>query len=148
MIVQDMNGSDISVFVHEQGAMVEAMLRAPNQTTFDTAAQQIGLLVQADGQWVPAPGIDIFRIGKITKTPAQYDVNGIEIAAAVFFPEYHVNLKLGHSAVAKGLWKKWAISWSQAGTVETSHNTETGKSLNGITLIDPSSVSSPSSVWG
>ncbi len=57
---------------------------------------------------------------------------------------YHVNLRLGPDIIAGGAWEKWAIQWAQLGSDGINpNNVETGKALNGITLIDPESLSGP-----
>jgi len=51
---------------------------------------------------------------------------------------------------ASGLikWQKWAAAWSQDGAPDTQINAaEVGKVLQGVCLIDPSSIRSPSQLW-
>lgn len=145
MIIQDTNGNDVDVFCRDAGGMIEAMVRAPNEETFNAVALSVGLIGE-DGNGVG--GIDVCRVGLVEKTPAVEDTDGSIISPAIYYPDYHVNLKLGAKATAKGAWKKWAITWSTTGSDATPHNSEAGKTLNGVTLIDPDTVSGPAMVWG
>ncbi len=147
--IQDLQGNDVEVPVQMNGGMVDCMLRADTKEIFEANAKAVELLVEHtldDGAtvWKPAPGIDLRELGAHTLVHAVTDDEGNVTTPAVMDNRYHVNMRLGATATARGAWKKWAIQWSTAGSDNIiPNNTEIGKSLNGISLIDPITINNP-----
>jgi hypothetical protein len=143
-ILTEYEGEQVEVYVADSGGMIDCMVRATDEATFNTAAQSVGLLDEGGNV---SPGIDLVRVGQIVQTPAVYDDEGNETTPATFFDGYHVNFRLNAASTANGAWKTWAVQWTQNGTDATPHNAEAGRTLSGVTLIDPATIGSPRSVW-
>lgn len=152
----------IPAYVSIRGGVLHAMIRATDKATFRQQALTVGLMVQlgtvgeadyavryhrnvtvaeeqpdrADPRSAPMP--------RIMLTAGTYDDEGNELTAPVFDTRYHANFWLNPEATAAGAWKQWAIAWSQQGTPGTPNAEESSLALNGIELIDPDSIRSPS----
>jgi hypothetical protein len=144
------------------------MVRATDQATFDQKALEVGLkvytnpaipavtdpetgevitpAVPASGPLVPAPGVTITEMGPHTLVPAVYDEDGNEVSPATVDPRYHVNAWLAPWLVERGLWEQWALTWTQNGQPGTPNHAEESVVYEGIELIDPLTVTSPSNV--
>lgn len=153
-IIKDADGLDVEVLTREVDGMVDSMLRSDNKVTFEAAALTQGLLVEGEGELVPAPGANIDVIGPIPTTPGTYDDEGNELTPPVMDNRYHVNLRItGPMMISRnteGLLKHevTALNWSQHGTkTKKSNKSETGKTLYGITQLDMDSVNTPWRVW-
>ena len=144
------------------------MVRATDKETFDAQAVAVGLkvytnpeqpavidpetqevitpAVPASGPLIAAPGVTIAEMGPYTLVPATYDLEGNEVTAPVLDNRYHANFWLGPRLVERGLWKQWALAWTANGQPVNPNNAEEAVALQGIELIDPTTVSSPSNV--
>lgn len=142
------------------------MVRAYDKPTFDGIAVDAGLkvftnpaqpevldpetgeivtpAVDASGPLIPAPGVTITELGGLVLTPAVIDADGVEITPAVMDGRFHANFWLNERLVAAGNWQQWALTWTENGQVATQNNQEQGVSFQGIELIDPTTVTSPS----
>lgn len=156
------------VYAALQGGRLHAMVRATDKDTFDQKALEVGLkvhsspakpaiidpetqevitlAVEASGPLIPAPGVTIAEIGQLVLTPGTYDEDGNEVTAPVLDKRYHANFWLGPHLVDRGLWKQWAVAWTENGYPVNSNNQEEAVEFQGIELIDPTTVSSPSNV--
>ena len=156
----------IRVFVAIEGGRLRAMIRATDQATFDAQALAVGLkvyanpaipsvvdpetnevitpAVDASGPLIPAGGTTITELGPFVLTPAVLDDDGNEIAPAIVDSRYHVNFWLSPEVVEDGKWKEWAVAWSMYGHPAEPNKTEVAVEFQGIELIDPLTVASPS----
>ena len=156
------------LYVSIEGGRLQAMVRATDQATFDQKALEVGLKVYtnpavpavtdpetgevitpeipASGALIPAPGVTITEMGPHTLVPATYDEEGNEITPAVVDSRYHVNFWMAPWLVERGLWEQWALTWTQNGQPGTPNHAEESVVYEGIELIDPLTVTSPSNV--
>lgn len=156
------------VYVTLQGGRLHAMVRATDQATFDAQALAVGLkvyknpaipavidpetneviipAVEASGPLTPAPGVTIAELGPYTLVPGTYDEEGNEVTAPVLDNRFHANFWLGPHLVERGLWKQWAVAWTQNGQPVNPNNAEEAVEFQGIELIDPQTVTSPANV--
>jgi len=132
----------ILVFVRFAGGMLDAIVRATDADTFETAARWAELKYENDdGEWVASPGVNI-------------DVLGPVQVGETWDTRYHANIRIADPALSKvdeyGVlkWEKWAMAWTMGGEDDTQINkAEVGKVLQGVSLIDPDTISSPSRRW-
>ena len=159
----------VRAYVRLDGGLLSCMIRAADKATFDKQALAVGLkvyqnpaipaefdeetgeiiipAVEASGPLIPAPGTTITEIGPVTLTPGAYDEKGNEQTPPVMDKRFHANFWLAPWLVERGLWKQWAVAWGQNGQKTVAPNkAEDAVSYNGIELIDPITVSSPSNV--
>ena len=155
------------LYVSIEGGRLWAMVRATDQATFDQKALEVGLkvytnpaqdevldeegnvvtpAVPASGPLIPAPGATITEIGPLVLTPGTYAEDGTEITPPVMDNRYHVNFWLAPRLVERGLWMQWALAWTNNGQPGTPNHVEESVVYDGIELIDPLTVSSPSNV--
>ena len=155
------------LYVSIEGGRLWAMVRATDQATFDQKALEVGLkvytnpaqdevldeegnvvtpAVPASGPLIPAPGVTITEIGPLVLTPGTYAEDGTEITPPVMDSRYHVNFWLAPRLVERGLWMQWALAWTENGQPGTPNHAEESVVYEGIELIDPLTVSSPSNV--
>jgi hypothetical protein len=155
------------LYVSIEGGRLWAMVRATDQATFDQKALEVGLkvytnpaqdevldeegnvvtpAVPASGPLIPAPGVTITEIGPLVLTPGTYAEDGTEITPPVMDNRYHVNFWLSPAIVERGLWMQWALDWTENGQPGTPNHAEESVVYEGIELIDPLTVSSPSNV--
>jgi len=142
------------------------MVRAPDKATFDAQALAVGLkvymnsarpavidhetqevtipAVEASGPLIPAHGVTITEIGDLVLVPAVLDDENNIITLAVTDERYHVNFWLNADLVKLGGWKQWAVAWTLNGQPVDQNNQEQGMAFQGIELIDPTTVTSPS----
>jgi len=142
------------------------MVRAPDKATFDAQALAVGLkvytnpaqpavldpetqdvithAVEASGPLIPAHGVTIAEIGDLVLTPAVLDAGGNVTTPAVTDGRFHINFWLNSELVARGLWKQWAVAWTLNGQPINQNHKEQGMAFQGIELIDPTTVTSPS----
>lgn len=142
------------------------MVRTPDKATFDAQALAVGLkvytnpaqpavidpetqevitpAVEASGPLIPAHGVTITEIGDLVLVPAVLDAEGNVTTPAVTDGRFHANFWLNSELVARGLWKQWAVAWTLNGYTVAANNQEQGIAFQGIELIDPATVSSPS----
>ena len=139
------NGQEYDVPVRLSGGYLDFMLRADTQADFDREAKLVGLMTQDDeGNWSDLR--DVRRLGAYTITKAIEDEEGNVVTPAVIDTRYHVNVRLSAEMTAAGAWRGWAVAWMMAGTVDIAPNAnETGLKLNGITLLEPDTLT-PSEV--
>src|SRR6056297_3364057 len=152
------------VYVALEGGRLWAMVRATDKATFDQKALEVGLkvyrnpaqpevldedgnevtpAVEASGPLIPASGVTITEMGPHVLVVGTYDEDGNEVTAPVLDNRYHVNFWIGPNLVERGLWKQWALAWTQAGQPGTPNNQEESVVYEGIELIDPLTVTSP-----
>jgi len=155
------------LYVSIEGGRLQAMVRATDQATFDQKALEVGLkvytnpaqaevldedgnvvtpAVPASGPLISAPGVTITEIGSLVLTPGTYAEDGTEITPPVMDNRYHVNFWLAPRLVERGLWMQWALAWTENGQSGTPNHAEESVVYEGIELIDPLTVSSPSNV--
>jgi len=148
----------IACYVSFCGSALLGMIRAVDRDTFHANALAVGLMVQtADGPRYhrnitvaeEAPDKDDPRsapMPPIVLTPGEYDEEGNQLSPPVHDARYHANFWLNSHAANRGAWKQWAVAWSTQGEPGAANAGESSLALNGIELIDPDSVSSPSNV--
>ena len=155
---------DTRVYVSIEGGRLWAMVRATDKATFDQKALEVGLkvytnpaqpevldeegnvlfpAVEASGPLIPAPGVTITEMGPHVLVPGVYDEDGSEVTAPVLDNRFHSNFWISPRLVERGLWKQWALAWTQAGQPGTPNNQEESVVYEGIELIDPLTVTSP-----
>lgn len=130
--------------IRDDGKYITAMVRADSQEAFDAVALSVGLLVE-DDTIHPADGANIDYLGAIIDQPAVVDEAGNEVSPATFHPGFHINLRVDVEKLPN--WQAVYGNWSANGTPITPNRSETGLSLNGVSLIDINSVATPSRVW-
>jgi hypothetical protein len=155
------------LYVSIEGGRLQAMVRATDQATFDQKALEVGLkvytnpaqpevlddegnvvtpAVEASGPLIPAPGVTITEMGPHTLVPATYDEEGNEITPAVVDGRYHVNFWMAPWLVERNGWEQWALTWTQNGQPVVPNNNEEAVAYQGIELIDPATVTTPSNI--
>lgn len=155
------------LYVSIEGGRLWAMVRATDEATFNTQALAVGLkvytnpaqpevldeegnvitpAVEASGPLISAPGVTITEIGPHTLVPATYDEEGNEVTPAVVDSRYHVNFWMAPWLVERNTWEQWALTWTQNGQPGTPNHAEESVVYEGIELIDPLTVTSPSNV--
>jgi len=155
------------LYVSIEGGRLQAMVRATDKETFDQKALEVGLkvytnpaqpevlddegnvvtpAVPASGPLIPAPGVTITEMGPHTLVPAIYDEDGNEVAPAVVDSRQHVNVWMAPWLVERNGWEQWALTWTQNGQPGTPNHAEESVVYEGIELIDPLTVTSPSNV--
>lgn len=162
--------SPILVLVRMSGGMLDAVVRATDEATFEAAARWAELKYevmetvtdpetgetteQGTGEWATAKGVHINHLGPVVITPGTYGEDGTELTAPVMDNRHHVNIRLTDPALSRvdeyGVikWEKWAMAWSLGGEVDMEINAnEVGKVMQGVSLIDPDTIASPSRVW-
>jgi hypothetical protein len=162
----------VIVFVNFAGGIFDAVIRADDEATFLAAAKYAELYFEVmdnvtdeetgdvtqvgSGVYEISKGVDIDPIGPVMLTAGTYDDDGGQITAPTFDTRYHVNVRMMSPAIDRAdeygvvKWHKWAMAWTLGGADLTSTNTnagEVGKTLQNVSLIDPSTISSPSRVW-
>lgn len=158
----------VRIYATLEGGLLFCMIRASDKATFDKQALAVGLkvyqnpavpavvdsetgdviipAVEASGPLIPAPGVTITELGHLVLTPGTYDEKGNEQTPPVMDNRHHANFWLAPWLVDRGLWKTWGVMWTQNGQPVDPNNTEEAIAYNGIELIDPITVSSPSNV--
>ena len=158
----------VRVYATLEGGRLSCMARATDKATFDDQALAEGLKVYknpaipavidpetgeiitpevpASGPLIPAPGTTITELGPLVLTPGTYDEEGNELTPPVMDNRHHANFWLAPWLVDRGGWKTWGVKWTQNGQPVDPNNTEEAIAYNGIELIDPITVSSPSNV--
>jgi hypothetical protein len=165
---QDVMVDGVKVYVALQGGRLHAMVRAVDQATFDQQALAVGLkvytnsaqpavidpeteevitpAVEASGPLIAAKGVTITEMGAHVLQQGTYDEEGNELTAPVLDNRYHVNFWLSPDVVERGQWQQWATAWTQNGMPAAANNQEAAIEFQGIELIDPMTVTSPSNV--
>lgn len=159
--------NDEPVYATLSGGRLSALVRATDEATFDTVGLQVGLLryqnpaqdavvdeegnviteaVPASGAIIPTQGNTVVRLGPHVITPATYDDEGNELTPAVMDDRYHVNFTLGPEATARGEWITWIEQWMANGTLADQNKSEVALEYQGVEVIDPASIQSPSNV--
>jgi hypothetical protein len=161
------DGTETAVFAKLSGGVLHCMVRAIDEDTFNAVGLSVGLLsyenptqpevldeegnvvtaaVEASGAIVPSAGNTVTRIGPHVITPGTYDDEGVELTAPVVDSRYHVNFWLGADVVARGAWEPWIVQWMASDLPGTPNKDESSLAMNGIELIDPLTITSPSNV--
>ena len=156
--------------VNVSGGMVDAVVRATDEATFEAAARWAELryeltetvtdpetgetTTEGTGVWATSKGVNISPLGPVVITPGTYDADGNQLTAPVLDTRYHVNIRIADPAVSRvdehGIpkWEKWALAWSLGGAPDTQVNAEEeGRVMQSVSLIDPDTIRSPSRVW-
>lgn len=134
-------------FVRLSGGVLHALVRASSEEVFETMALAVGLMeTTEEGNNVPAPGVTIHVMGRHVITPGTYDAEGNELTAPVYDDRCHANFWLSPEVVARGNWVGFCQQWSDNGVTAAANKSEVGKNHQGIDLIDPTTVTSPSNV--
>jgi len=160
----------VPVLVSYSGGVLDAVVRATDEATFEAAARWAELkyeitetitdtetgetTIQGTDEWAIAKGVDLDHLGPMVITPGTYDADGNELTAPVMDTRHHVNIRLTDPALSRvddyGVlkWEKWSMAWSLGGADDKQINAgEVGKVMQGVSLIDPDSISSPSRVF-
>lgn len=143
--------NDEPVYARLFGGILHCMVRATDKNTFDVIAEQVGLLVREtteEGQEIvrTSKGNTLTRIGPHVLVQGTYDIDGNELTPPVFDTRYHANFWLGEDAVERGEWESWVVQWMSNGTLAEQNKLEVALKYQGIELIDPSTIVSPSNV--
>lgn len=164
--VEHLEVDGVRVYAAMDRGNLWCMVRTPDKATFDVQALAVGLkvhtnpaqpavldpetqevttpAVEASGPLIPAQGVTITEIGDLVLTPTVLDAEGNVTTPAVTDGRFHVNFWLNSGLVAGGLWKQWAVAWTINGQPAVQNNQEQGMAFQGIELIDPTTVTSPS----
>lgn len=160
----------ILVLVRYSGGMLDAVVRATDEATFEAAARWAELKYevmetvtdpetgetteQGTAEWATAKGVSISDVSFVVVTPGTYAEDGTELTAPIFDERFHANIRVTDPALSRvdehGVlkWEKWAMAWSLGGEVDMQINAnEVGKVMQGVSLIDPDTIASPSRVW-
>jgi len=163
----------LMVLVDYADGILDAIVRADTEAGFMAAAiyaqlfyetttpvtdEDTGDVTQVGtGEYAQAKGVSIDRIGRVMLTAGTYDEEGTELTAPTFDERFHANIRLMGSALEQYddyggdrvlRWHKWSLAWTLGGADLTDRNAdETGKTLQGVSLIDRASIRSPSRVW-
>ena len=165
---QHLEVDGVRVYATLEGGLLSCMVRATDKATFDAQALAVGLkvyqnpaipavidpetgevitpAVEASGPLIPSPGTTITELGPLVLTPGTYDEEGNELTPPVMDNRYHVNSWLAPWLVERGGWKTWGVMWTQNGQPVDPNNAEEAVAYQGIELIDPLTVSSPSNI--
>jgi len=129
---------------------VDISIRATTKAAWESAAVSFGLGVETDEGLGISPGANINEIGSLIVDQGDPE-NGVP---ATVDTRHHVNLRIAEPLLSKEdengdlLWVKTALAWVASGMDDTDKNaSETGKKLVEVTMIDQSTISSPSFVW-
>ncbi len=135
---------------------VKAMLRAANKAAMNEAFIIYGLLVpQIDRHgahvYRPALGITISPEVVAWRVKPTYDADGVELTPGTRDPRYHCDLLIGRPALdvlrPDGSNAVLAVLdlWRENGLAAAGPNrAETGIVFDGVEMIDPSTVATPS----
>lgn len=156
------------VYAKLSGGVLHCMIRCTDEATFETVGLQVGLLryenpaqdavvdpetgeeitpaVPASGAIIPTQGNTVTRLGSHVITPATYDEEGNEVTPAVMDNRFHVNFWLSPEATKRGEWEAWIVQWMLNGTLAEQNKSEVALLYQGVEVIDPASISSPSNV--
>ena len=160
----------IYVLVRFSNGMLDAIVRATDKATFEAAALWAGLryevqetitdpetgetTTQGTGEIKTARGVNLDHLGPVIITPGTYDEEGNELTAPVVDNRHHVNIRIAEPALSLRdkygvlVWEKWAMAWSIGGNPDPQINAhEEAVVLEGVSLIDPDSISTPTRVW-
>ena len=159
---------DTAVYATLSGGVLHCMIRCTDEATFEAVGLQVGLLryenpaqeavvdpetgeeitpaVPASGAVIPTQGNTVTRIGSHVITPATYDEEGNEVTPAVMDNRFHVNFWLSPEATKRGEWEAWIVQWMLNGTLAEQNRSEVALLYQGVEVIDPASISSPSNV--
>lgn len=143
------DGSPVDVYVKMTDGMVDAMIRATDLVTFEAAALSQDLYYEdEEGNLVVSDGVNIDHIGPIIGTDPE------TLEPVTIDERHHLNLRIAEPALSKlndagyPKWKATAIAWTIYGSDDPEINrSERAKILNGVALIDPVTVSTPSRGW-
>lgn len=165
---QHLTVDGVRVYATLEGNRLACMVRATDQATFNAQALVVGLkvyqnpaqpavvdpetgevltpAVEASGPLIAAPGTTLTELGPITLVAGTYDEEGNELTPPVVDTRWHVNFWLAPWLVDRGLWKAWGVAWTLNGQPVDPNNTEEAVVYQGIELIDPLTVTSPSNI--
>ena len=138
----------VRVFARYDAArqLMQFMIRATDRETFLTKAAEVGILVDdGDGQRT-ASGVAYHEMGPLLLKSGEFDADMNVVVPPVVDSRWHVNLWLQQSAIDAGNWQQWAKAWTENGQVAQSNANEVAVIYQGVELIDPMTVSSPSNV--
>lgn len=146
------------------GGYIDIMVRATSTEVFQAAALQQSLLQQftdADGVVTVGNTPHVHISGPMYPeiTPAEWGVDlqtgePTLITAAVLDSRPHYNIRIAPWAQAAtaddGVTPKWMATlmlWMQQGQTDASNRNEQAVALNGVSVIDPTTVQTPQRVW-
>ena len=137
----------VRVYAALDRGLLHGMVRATNRETFVQNALTVGLMVlDADENAIPHQNVTITEMGPLVLTPAVLDEDMEVLTPAVVDNRFHANFWLNQYATDAGDWEAFALSWTANGSPAAVNANEEGVAYNGIELIDPATVSSPSNV--
>jgi len=156
---------DQRIYAKDLGHVFWFMIRATDKDTFLSKGLELGLLqytepeqpevldeegnivreyVPASGDVVSVRGVTVTHIGYYATTKGEYDLEGNVLVEPVYDSRWHVNLWINPNVVKDQSWVEWAKEWSSLGTPSDPMKEEESVLYEGIELIDPATVSSPS----
>jgi len=164
--VEHLEVDGVRVYAAMDRGNLWCMVRTPDKEIFDAQALAVGLkvymnparpavldpetqevitpAVEASGSLIPAHGVTITEIGDLVLVSAVIDDESNIITPAVTDERYHANFWLNADLVKLGGWKQWAVAWTINGQPVNQNHKEQGMAFQGIELIDPTTVTSPS----
>ena len=163
LIVVQEDGTEVPVYARLSGGVLHCMVRATDEATFDAAGLQVGLLqhenpaqdavlddegnevspaVPASGEIIPVSGATVTRIGPHVITPAVLDEDGAVVTPAVTDDRFHANFWIREDSD----WETWIVQWMASDIEGTPNKDESSLAMNGIELIDPLSINTPTNV--
>lgn len=146
-------GTPVETFSRVDGGRLFFMIRCTDKATWQAAGVQFKLLEQGrDKVSKPARGISVAEIGAVQIVPPVMDKKGNIVTPAVVDSRYHVNVLVDPSVLARvdpdgyERWKLTATAF-MSGTDAPANNLEVSKRLQGVELIDPTTVATPANVF-
>jgi hypothetical protein len=151
MTIQDPSGNDVQIFARQGEGFVDLCTRTGNREIWEAVAVAANLYIETDNGPAPDPDVCVVETPPIVLTPAVMDGEDV-VTPEVLDQRYHLNLRLLPGMLERvndegyPLWQLTALAW-MAGQDAEPNKCEAGKERQGITMIDPDSISSPSVVW-
>lgn len=141
-----MNIDGIDVYAtYGTPTLVDFMLREELEGDWETVLLSYGFLQEDEEQnLVPVFGVNLDVIGPIVIAPAVLGEDGETVVVpAVMDNRTHINMRVMTSLD----WQPFALDWVTKGAMADPNSNEACVTYEGLTMIDPNSLSSPSRVW-
>jgi len=138
------DGTRVFVEINAHGHL-RSMTRSQDQATFRAMAMSAGLLkLDESDRYRSTRGVTLTETGPMVITPGEYAEDGTVITPPVMDTRHHADFWLHRDLVAKGAWQAWALDWTLNGTKAKANKQEDALEYQGVELIDPATVASPS----
>lgn len=151
IITPDANGDNVAVYAawSNGGTHMELYLRAVDMATLEAGLIDAGLKVaDEDLGVVEARHVSVWDTGLIETSPAVYSTDGLTVVTpASYAPQAHVNVRIYWDALTEDEQASFiatAMAWTVTGVVTEGNKGENGALRNGVEMLDPASISSPS----